>query len=104
MSTETDAPVKPRKLTLPRSAGRERPLADLKPGWWVHLEAVPDTDGHDGWEQVAWIADTTRSNRIVAFTCDVEESGGNSVTEHRSTPAVMLTCREAKSYGLEDSR
>jgi hypothetical protein len=91
---------KPRRRTLPRSVGTSRPVADVKPGWWLHLEAVPDTDGFDGWEQVSWIADTTRGNRMIVFAGDVEEGGGNMVTAHKSDPAVTLTAREAKSLGL----
>lgn len=93
MSTDTDP-----KTAIPRTAGTPRLVARIRPGWWIHLEAIPGEDAVDGWEHVAWIADTNRGNRRIVF--DAPEGAENMVTAHKSDEAVTLTAREAARLGL----
>ncbi len=97
MSTNTDA-----KTAIPRNAGTPRPVARIQPGWWIHLEAVPGEDVADGWEQVAWIADTNRGNRMIVF--HAPEDAENMVKARKSDEAVTLTVREAARLGLVGAR
>ncbi len=87
------------KTSIPRSAGRTRPVGRLQPGWWVHLEAVED-GAVDGWEQVKTLIDWSDQTRTIVFTEDVAPGDGNAVRAHRNDEAVTLTGREAAKLGL----
>lgn len=97
----TDTATDPR-LTVPRSAGTYRRATALRPGWWVHLEAVAD-GATDEWCQVKDTLDVgTCGIRIVTITFTQPPTGdtGDRITVNADTEAVTLTAREAKRHGL----
>lgn len=97
MTTETKT-TDPR-VTVPESAGRLRPLSDVKPDWWLYLK--PAVEGVQGeWAQVKWFAETNLGNMMVAFVQDSTDGDGNGTRAHKSTEVRMLTMREAKTVGL----
>jgi hypothetical protein len=100
MSNQTTDP----RTTTPRNVGTRRPVKNIKPGWWVHMEANPGyEDRGDAWEQVKWIADYTNGARQIVFDRELDPDDpqdGNMVVAHKDDTAVTLTEREAKRHGL----
>lgn len=95
MPTETaDA-----RTTTPETAGRLRPLGDVKPGWWVWLDPI-DEGVRGEWAQVRWFAETNRGNMTLAFEQDTTDGDGNSATAHKTDEVRMLTARDATRLGL----
>jgi hypothetical protein len=87
------------RTTVPESAGRLRPLSEVKPGWWVWLD--PIEDGVKGeWAQVRWFAVTNRGNMTLAFEQDASDGDGNSAIAHKDDEVRMLTARDAAKLGL----
>ena len=96
MTTETADP----RTTVPESAGRLRPLRDVKPGWWVWLAPLRD-DVKGEWAQVRWFAETNLGNMHVAFEQESTDGDGDGATAHKSAEVRMMTSREAASWGLK---
>jgi hypothetical protein len=91
------------KFAIPRSAGAHRPVRNIKPGWWVNLEALPDAPAGtppSEWAQVKMLIDYTSGWRAIVFTRDTDDGDGNMVRAHKTDDAVTLTEREAKRLGL----
>lgn len=87
------------RITVPESAGRLRPLRDVKPGWWLYLKPLAD-DVQGEWAQVKWFAETNLGNMLVVFAQDATDGDGNGTRAHKSTQVRMLTAREAVKLEL----
>lgn len=82
------------KTDIPGTAGKYRPIEQLRPGWWIHLNASPSGKLAAGWEQVDFTAEA--AGIVAVFFCGDQPTLG----EVRGFEVRSLTEREAAKLGL----